>query len=97
MDLAGKYDIPAKKEVVWEALNNPEILKKSIKGCEYLEKSSENVFSAKVKAKIGPVSATFSGLVTISDISPPNTYTISGEGKRSINSKIRHKTRIIKN
>jgi len=81
MDLAGKYDIPAKREVVWEALNNPEILKKSIKGCEYLEKSSENVFSAKVKAKIGPVSATFSGLVTISDISPPNTYTISGEGK----------------
>ena len=81
MDLAGKYDIPAKKEVVWEALNNPEILKKSIKGCEYQEKSSENVFSAKVKAKIGPVSATFSGLVTISDISPPNTYTISGEGK----------------
>ena len=81
MDLAGQYNIPAKKETVWNALNNPNILKNSIKGCESLEKSSENEFNAKVKANIGPVSAIFNGTVKISDVTVPNSYTLSGEGK----------------
>ncbi len=81
MDLSGKYNIPASKNKVWEYLNNPEILKKSIKGCESLEKVSENDFNAKVKAKIGPVSASFSGSVKLTDIEAPNSYTINGEGK----------------
>ena len=81
MDLAGRYNIPAKKETVWNALNNPNILKNSIKGCESLEKSSENEFNAKVKANIGPVSAIFSGTVKISDVTIPDGYTLSGEGK----------------
>jgi len=81
MDLAGRYIIPAKKETVWNALNNPNILKNSIKGCESLEKSSENEFNAKVKANIGPVSAIFSGTVKISDVTIPDGYTLSGEAK----------------
>ena len=84
MDLSGRYNIPAEKEIVWKALNNPNILQKSIKGCEYLEKSSENEFNARIKAKIGPVSATFNGSVKISGISEPNSYTLSGEGKGGV-------------
>ena len=63
------------------ALNNPEALKKAIKGCETLDKISDTEFSAKVKAKIGPVSAVFNGSVTLTDIDPPNSYVISGQGK----------------
>ena len=81
MELSGEYNIPAPKEKVWEYLNNPDILKKSIKGCETLEKTSENDFTAKVKAKIGPVSATFSGSVKLTEIEAPNSYVINGEGK----------------
>jgi len=81
MELTGEYNIPAPKEKVWEYLNNPDILKKSIKGCETLEKTSENDFTAKVKAKIGPVSATFSGSVKLTEIKAPNSYVINGEGK----------------
>ena len=84
MDLAGRYNIPAKKETVWNALNNPNILKNSIKGCESLEKSSENEFNAKVKTNIGPVSATFTGSVKISDVTIPDGYTLSGEGKGGV-------------
>ena len=81
MDISGEYNIPASKEKVWECLNNPEILKKSIKGCESLVKVSENDFNAKVRTKIGPVSATFNGSVKLTDIKAPNSYVINGEGK----------------
>ena len=81
MDLKGEYLIPAKKLVVWEHLNNPETLKNSIKGCETLDKVSESEFTAKVKAKVGPVSALFSGTVTLTDLEPPNSYVITGQGK----------------
>ena len=81
MDLKGEYLIPASKEKVWEELNNPEALKKAIKGCETLDKISDTEFNAKVKAKIGPVSAVFNGSVTLTDIDPPNSYVISGQGK----------------
>ena len=81
MDLKGEYLIPAPKQKVWEELNNPEALKNAIKGCEALDKISDNEFTAKVKAKIGPVSAIFNGSVTLTDIDPPNSYVISGQGK----------------
>ena len=66
---------------VWAALNDPEILRQAIPGCQELEKTSDAEFTAKVRAKVGPVSATFSGKVSLSDINPPESYTISGEGK----------------
>ena len=81
MEMNGEHKINAKIEKVWEALNNPEILSKTIPGCETIEKVSENELTATVKAKIGPVSAKFKGKVTLSEINPPNSYTISGEGQ----------------
>ena len=70
----------APRERVWAALNDAEVLRRSIDGCESLEKTSETSFAAKVVARIGPVKAAFAGKITLSDIDPPNGYTISGEG-----------------
>lgn len=81
MDLTGDYRIPAPRAVVWAALNDPEVLKACIPGCEDLNKTSDTEFVAKVVAKIGPVKASFGGKVTLSDIDAPNGYTISGEGQ----------------
>lgn len=81
MDMTGEYRIAASRQAVWDALNDPEILKAAIPGCQNLEKTSDTAFTATVQAKVGPVKATFSGDVTLSDIDPPNGYTISGEGK----------------
>ena len=81
MDMTGEYNIPAPREKVWEALNNAEILKASVPGCESLEKVSDTEFTATVMAKVGPVRAKFNGRVELSDIDPPNGYTISGEGQ----------------
>ena len=80
MDMSGEYIIPASRDAVWNALNDPEILRRCIPGCEEVEKTSDDSFAAKVTAKVGPVRAKFSGKVTLSDIDPPNGYTISGEG-----------------
>ena len=84
MILTGEYRIPAKRDVVWEALNNPEILKECIDGCNELSKDSDTEFSAKVTAKVGPVRAKFSGKVTLSELDPPNGYVISGEGQGGV-------------
>jgi carbon monoxide dehydrogenase subunit G len=81
MEMTGEYRIAAPRERVWEGLNDPEILRASIPGCETLEKTGDNAFAAKVVAKVGPVKATFGGDVTLSNINPPESYTISGEGK----------------
>ena len=81
MDMTGEFRIPAPRETVWKALNDPEILKRSIAGCEELEKTSDTEFTAKVTAKVGPVKARFAGKVTLSDLDPPNGYTITGEGQ----------------
>lgn len=81
MDMSGEYRIPAPRQRVWEALNDPEILKAAIPGCEELHKLSDTELEAKVKAKVGPVSATFGGKVTLQDLNPPESYTIAGEGK----------------
>ena len=84
MDMTGEYRIPASRERVWEALNDPAVLKQCIAGCEELEKTSDTEFSAKVTSKVGPVSAKFTGKVQLSDIDPPNGYTISGEGQGGV-------------
>jgi len=82
MEMSGEQRIPAPRSVVWEALNDPEVLKASIPGCESLERNEAgDGFDAQVRAKVGPVSAKFAGTVTLSDINPPESYTISGEGK----------------
>lgn len=81
MDMTGEFRIPAPRDAVWRALNDPEVLKQCIPGCETVEKTSETEFVAKVTAAVGPVKAKFGGKVTLSDIDPPNGYTISGEGQ----------------
>jgi carbon monoxide dehydrogenase subunit G len=81
MDMTGQYRIPASRDQVWAALNDAETLKASLPGCESLEKVSEHEFVATVVAKVGPVKAKFNGNVTLSNLNPPESYTISGEGK----------------
>jgi uncharacterized protein len=80
MDMTGEYRIPAPREAVWKALNDPDVLKQCIPGCEEIEKKSDTEFAAKVTAKVGPVKAKFGGNVQLTDLDPPNGYTISGEG-----------------
>ncbi len=81
MDMNGSYDIAAPREAVWAALNDVEVLKACIPGCESITKHSDTELEATVSAKVGPVKAKFTGAVTLSDMDPPNGYTISGEGK----------------
>ena len=81
MKMSGEYRIPASRQTGWEALNDPDILRACIPGCETLEKTSETELTAKVTIKIGPVKAKFGGKVTLSDLDPPNGYSISGEGQ----------------
>ncbi|MGE0716862.1 MAG: carbon monoxide dehydrogenase subunit G [Alphaproteobacteria bacterium] len=81
MDMTGEYRIAAPREAVWAALNDPEVLRQAIPGCEEIDKSSPTEFTAKVTAKVGPVKARFGGKVTLSDLDPPNGYRISGEGQ----------------
>jgi carbon monoxide dehydrogenase subunit G len=81
MDMTGEYRIPASREKVWAALNDPETLKASLPGCETLERTADGDFAATVVAKVGPVRAKFKGQVTLSDLNPPESYKISGEGK----------------
>ena len=81
MEIKGEYKIAAPREKVFAALNDPAILQACIPGCESLEKTSDTEMKAKVRMRIGPVSASFSGKVTLSDLDPPNGYRISGEGQ----------------
>jgi len=84
MDMKGEYRIAAPREKVWDALNDPEILKQCIAGCEELNKTSDTEFTARVHTRIGPVSAKFTGKVELSEIDPPNGYRISGEGQGGV-------------
>jgi uncharacterized protein len=84
MTMTGEVTLPADRPKVWSLLNDPEVLKSSIPGCESLEKTGDNGFAAVVKTKIGPVSATFRGKVELSDIVPLVGYTIKGEGEGGI-------------
>lgn len=84
MEIKGEYRIGASREKVFAALNDPAILQACIPGCESLEKLSDTEMTAKVRLRIGPVSAAFGGKVTLSDIDPPNGYRISGEGQGGV-------------
>jgi carbon monoxide dehydrogenase subunit G len=84
MELTGEYRIRARRETVWAMLNDPQVLRECIPGCQALEGTPESGFSAKVTTKIGPVKATFDGAVTLSNVRPPEGYTISGEGKGGV-------------
>jgi carbon monoxide dehydrogenase subunit G len=84
MEIKGEERIPAPRQVVWEALNDPDILRQCIPGCQSLDQKSATELAATVRIKIGPVSASFSGEVTLSDINAPESYRISGEGKGGI-------------
>jgi carbon monoxide dehydrogenase subunit G len=80
MELQGQERIAAPRAQVWQALNDPEILKACIPGCESIEMLSPTEMKARVALKLGPIKASFAGQVTLSDMDPPNGYTISGEG-----------------
>jgi uncharacterized protein len=84
MQMSDSQRIPASKEKVWAALNDPLILKQCIPGCEALEMSSPTEMTATVVFRVGPVKATFGGKVTLSDLDPPNSYRISGEGSGGV-------------
>lgn len=81
INLSGEYRIPAPPGRVWEALNDPDVLKACIPGCKSLDKTSATSFASVVTSKVGPISATFTGSVTLSDLDPPRGYTISGQGQ----------------
>jgi uncharacterized protein len=84
MDMSGERLIEAPRAKVWEALNDPEILKACIPGCETIEKLSETEMKATAAVKLGPIAARFAGKVLLSDLDPPNGYTISGEGQGGV-------------
>ncbi|MBI5129017.1 MAG: carbon monoxide dehydrogenase subunit G [Rhodopseudomonas palustris] len=85
MTMNGEVQLDAPKDLVWTKLNDPEVLKQCIPGCEELEKTEDQEgFRAVAKLKVGPVSARFKGRVTLSDLDPPNGYKITGEGEGGV-------------
>ena len=84
MKLTGSYKLNVKKEIVWQALNDPNILKQCIPGCESFEKESDTIFNATATNQIGPMNATFSGKVTLSNIQENQSYTLSGKGQSPV-------------
>ena len=84
MTMNGEVQLAAPREAVWAKLNDAEVLKACIPGCEELEKTDDGGFRATAKMKVGPVSARFKGKVTLSDLDPPNGYKISGEGEGGV-------------
>ena len=84
LNMTGEFILPADRATVWAKLNDPAVLKACIPGCEEFEVDGENTFKAVARVKIGPVGARFRGTVTLSDIDPPNSYRISGQGDGGI-------------
>jgi hypothetical protein len=80
MEMTGERQIAAPRQRVWEALNDPAVLKAAIPGCDSVERTGDDSFEAKVSVKLGPMSAKFGGKVQLTNINPPASYTISGEG-----------------
>lgn len=80
MEMTGERQIAAPRQTVWEGLNEPEVLRASIPGCESIERTEDGGFSARVAVKIGPMAAKFTGKVRLENLNPPAGYTISGEG-----------------
>ena len=81
MDMSGEQRIPASQQETWDALNDPEILKACVPGCESITPAGENVYEVLMVARVGPVSAKFKGKLTISEMNPPNSYSIAFEGQ----------------
>ena len=84
MKLTGSYEIKLDKNSVWKALNDPEVLKKSIPGCEEFKKNSDTNFTAIATNKIGPFNATFTGDIELLDLNPPDSYKITGQGNSPV-------------
>jgi carbon monoxide dehydrogenase subunit G len=84
MTMTGEVQLPAPRQTVWEKLNDPEVLKQTIPGCESLEKTSDTSFHVVAVTKIGPVKARWKGKVTLTDLDPPNGYKIVGEGEGGV-------------
>jgi carbon monoxide dehydrogenase subunit G len=84
MKLTGEQSIPAPRQRVWDGLNDPDVLKRCIPGCEFITKTSDTAYTARVVAKVGPVKAAFNGKVMLSNLNPPESYTISGQGEGGV-------------
>ncbi|HKT84718.1 MAG TPA: carbon monoxide dehydrogenase subunit G [Novosphingobium sp.] len=84
MEMNGEQRIPADRQTVWNALNDPEILRRCIPGCQELKKESDTEMTALAVVKVGPIAARFQGRVTLSELDPPNGYRISGEGQGGV-------------
>jgi carbon monoxide dehydrogenase subunit G len=84
MTMSGDVQLAANRQTVWAKLNDPAVLKSCIPGCEVLEMNSENEFQAVATVKVGPVKARWKGKVRLSDLDPPNSYRISGEGEGGV-------------
>jgi carbon monoxide dehydrogenase subunit G len=84
MKLSGSYQINLEKQKVWNALNDSQILKKAIPGCEEFKKNSDTKFTTTATNKIGPFNATFTGDIELQDLNPPNSYKISGSGNSPV-------------
>jgi carbon monoxide dehydrogenase subunit G len=84
MDMTGEERIHARREIVWEALNTPGVLRKCIPNCENLERKSPTEMTATVKLKLGPISTNFKGDITLTNLNPPESYTIVVEGQGGI-------------
>jgi carbon monoxide dehydrogenase subunit G len=81
MEMTGEQLVPAPQQAVWDALNDPQMLKVCVPGCESIEPTGENAYQVLMVAKVGPVSAKFKGKLTLSDIRPPQSYSIAFEGQ----------------
>src|SRR3954462_1616441 len=81
MEMTGEQLVPAPQRVVWEALNDPAMLKASVPGCEAIDPIGENQYQVLMVARVGPVSAKFKGKLTLSDVKPPESYSIAFEGQ----------------
>lgn len=84
MELSGDYRLQAPRAQVWAALNDPDYLRRALPGCEELAKLSETEFEGRIESKIGPVKAKFTVRVLLTELNPPHSYTIGGEGKGGV-------------
>ena len=80
MEMRGEYQISADRQTVWDALNEPEVLRDCLEGCESFDKVSDSDFKARITTRVGPIKTTFACSIQLTDIDPPNAYTISGQG-----------------
>lgn len=81
MEMSGEQLVPAAQQDVWNALNDPQVLKECVPGCESIDPLGDNSYQVLMVARVGPVSAKFKGKLTLSDIQPPNSYAIAFEGQ----------------